>query len=140
MRSDNAGGPYTLIADNLNSLSYKDSGLEEGKEYYYVVRAFNDQEESCNSNELSLLGVSDPVAGRAILTIYLTNGTEKEYDLSMVEFTDFMDWYDLKDAGVGPSKYAFNKSWNIGPFIKRTEYIIFDKILTFEVSEYTTTE
>ncbi|MNC51032.1 hypothetical protein D3C75_1003070 [compost metagenome] len=74
--------------------------------------------------------------GRAILTIYLTNGTEKEYDLSMTEVNGFIDWYDQKDAGVGPAKYAFTKTWSKGPFIKRTEYVVFDKILTFNVDEY----
>ncbi|MEC0089310.1 hypothetical protein [Paenibacillus macquariensis] len=77
---------------------------------------------------------------RAILTITMTNGLEKEYDLSMYEVNAFIDWYDSKDAGVGFAKYAFNKTWNKGPFSKRTEYVIFDKILTFNVDEYSNEE
>jgi len=70
---------------------------------------------------------------RAILTIAMSNGLEKEYDLSMAEVNAFISWYDNKDTGSGPAKYKFTKSWNNGPFKARSEYVIFDKILTFDV-------
>lgn len=55
------------------------------------------------------------------------------------EVKAFINWYDAKDAGSGPSKYAINKNNNNkGPFSKRTDYIIFNNILMFEVSEYAT--
>ncbi|WP_219640644.1 discoidin domain-containing protein [Cohnella sp. CFH 77786] len=75
-------------------------------------------------------------SGRAIITITMVNGLEKEYDLSMDEVNSFIAWYDAKAAGTGPAKYAFTKTWNKGPFKARTEYVIFDKILTFNVDEY----
>ena len=94
-----------------------------------------------NTVEKLNLAISEvPVTGRAILTIYLTNGTEKEYDLAMTEVNSFIQWYDAKDSGVGPAKYKFIKTWNIGPFKSRTEYVIFDKILTFNVDEYSVEE
>lgn len=75
---------------------------------------------------------------RAILTITMVNGKEKEYDLSITDVQSFLRWYELRDAGKGPGSYAIDKhNTNKGPFNKRTDYIIFDKILTFEVSEYT---
>nr|WP_326108174.1 galactose oxidase [Paenibacillus kribbensis] len=50
-----------------------------------------------------------------------------------------MNWYDAKDAGTGLSKYAIDKhNNNKGPFSSRKNYVIFNKILTFEVSEYST--
>lgn len=80
-----------------------------------------------------------PVSNRAILSITMLTGLEKEYDLSMDEVNTFINWYDTKDAGSGPSKYAINKhDNNRGPFSKRTDYVIFNNILTFEVSEYST--
>lgn len=80
-----------------------------------------------------------PTGDRAILTVTMTTGLEKEYDLSMDEVNAFISWYDAKDAGSGPSKYAINKhDNNKGPFSKRTDYVIFNNILTFEVNEYTT--
>ncbi|QUL57592.1 hypothetical protein KDC22_14580 [Paenibacillus tritici] len=76
-----------------------------------------------------------PTGDRAILVITLVTGTEKEYDLPMSEVSAFIDWYDSSNGIV---KYGINKhNNNKGPFNKRTEYVIHDKILTFEVSEYT---
>ncbi|MEK4193307.1 hypothetical protein [Paenibacillus sp. FSL L8-0323] len=79
-----------------------------------------------------------PTGDRAILTITLVNGTEKEYDLPIAEVDAFLKWYDSRDAGRGPGSYAIDKHTNNkGPFSKRKDYVVFDKILTFEVSEYT---
>jgi hypothetical protein len=95
--------------------------------------------------EMQLLGYDKPIdpvdpqpnGERAILVITMMNGLEREYDLSMEEVNAFINWYDAKDAGSGPSKYAIDKhNNNKGPFSKRTEYVIFNNILTFEVSEY----
>ncbi len=75
--------------------------------------------------------------GNAIVVITLITGLEKEYDLPMSDVNAFLQWYEAKDAGSGPSKYAINKySNNKGPFSKRTDYVIFNKILSFEVNEY----
>ncbi|MEC1537615.1 DUF1668 domain-containing protein [Bacillus sonorensis] len=74
---------------------------------------------------------------RAILVITMTTGLEKEFDLSMEEVNDFISWYDQKAAGTGPARYAIDKHENnIGPFNNRKDHVIFDKILTFEVNEY----
>ncbi|WP_156830129.1 hypothetical protein [Paenibacillus sp. HW567] len=79
-----------------------------------------------------------PTGDRAMLTITFMNGTEKEYDLQMSEVDAFLNWYDARDAGRGPGSYAIDKHTNNkGPFSKRKDYVVFDKILTFEVSEYT---
>lgn len=76
-----------------------------------------------------------PSGDRAILTVTLTAGIEKEFDLPMSEVNGFLTWYD---SAAGSARYGINKhDNNKGPFNKRTEYVIHDKILTFEVSEYT---
>ncbi|MFE6073173.1 discoidin domain-containing protein [Paenibacillus sp. NPDC057886] len=82
---------------------------------------------------------SQPAGKHAFLVVTMTTGMVKEYDLPMSDVNAFLNWYDVRDTGIGPSKFAINKySNNKGPFSKRTDYVIFDKILTFEVSEYTT--
>ncbi|WP_342435716.1 hypothetical protein NSS79_18990 [Paenibacillus sp. FSL L8-0436] len=79
-----------------------------------------------------------PTGDQALLTITLLNGIEKQYDLPMNEVNAFLTWYDARDAGRGPGMYAIDKhSNNKGPFKKRKDYVVFDKILTYEVSEYT---
>ncbi|CAM3450976.1 MULTISPECIES: Kelch repeat-containing protein [Saccharibacillus] len=78
------------------------------------------------------------VGDRAILVVTMVNGLEKEYDLSLPEVTTFINWYDKKDGGSGPSRFVIDKHFNNkGPFSKRTDSVIFNQILTFEVSEYT---
>ncbi|MFW5433718.1 Kelch repeat-containing protein [Paenibacillus apiarius] len=77
------------------------------------------------------------LSNRAILEIIMTNGLDKEYDLSITEVNAFISWYEAKQAGTGTASYAINKhNNNKGPFTVRKDYVIFDKILTFEVSEY----
>ncbi|MBY9078323.1 bacterial surface protein [Paenibacillus sp. CGMCC 1.18879] len=76
-----------------------------------------------------------PTGDRAILVVTMNTGLEKEFDLPMSEINAFLNWYD---SASGSSRYGIDKhDNNKGPFSKRTDYVIFDKILTFEVSEYT---
>ncbi|GJM70189.1 hypothetical protein HMSSN036_24050 [Paenibacillus macerans] len=78
-----------------------------------------------------------PSGNRAILVITLDTGLEKEFDLSMEEVNAFITWYENKQAGTGTASYAIDKhNNNKGPFSARKDYVIFDKILTFEVNEY----
>ncbi|WP_231124612.1 hypothetical protein [Paenibacillus polymyxa] len=82
---------------------------------------------------------AQPTGDRAILTVTMDNGFDKEFDLSKKELNAFVAWYDAKDAGRGPSFFAIDKhNNNKGPFSNRKDYVIFNKILTFEVSEYST--
>ncbi|WP_342426523.1 fibronectin type III domain-containing protein [Paenibacillus sp. FSL L8-0158] len=78
-----------------------------------------------------------PSGNRAILVVTMTTGLEKEFDLSMKEVNDFISWYEGKQAGSGSASYAINKhDNNKGPFSSRKDYMLYDRILTFEVSEY----
>lgn len=81
----------------------------------------------------------EPSSGdRAMLTLTLVTGIEKEFDLPISEIDTFLNWYD---SASGTARYGIDKhDNNKGPFSKRTEYVIHDKILTFEVSEYTAAE
>ncbi|WP_027086047.1 hypothetical protein [Cohnella panacarvi] len=134
-RSTVAGGPYNTIVSDVTGTSLEDFDIVQGITYYYVVISVNQGVVSQLSNEASAK-LEVPDYGRAILTIYIAGGQIKEYDLSSAELNAFISWYDAKDAGSGPSKFAFTKTWNKGPFKARTEYVIFDKILSFDVDEY----
>lgn len=82
-----------------------------------------------------------PQGERAILVVTLDTGLEKEFDLSLSEVRNFIDWYEKKAAGIGPASYPIDKHKNnIGPFTNRKDYMIFDKILTYQVNEYTTVQ
>ncbi|WP_235209122.1 discoidin domain-containing protein [Paenibacillus polymyxa] len=82
---------------------------------------------------------TQPTGDRAILTITMDTGLEKEFNLSMKEVNSFITWYEGKQSGSGTASYAIDKhDNNKGPFSNRKDYVIFNKILTFEVSEYST--
>ncbi|KEQ23358.1 hypothetical protein ET33_17180 [Paenibacillus tyrfis] len=137
-RATTAGGPYTTVEKNVYGTTFTDNDVQNGKTYYYVVSSVFNGVESSNSNEASATPLEPPVNGRAILTVTLDTGLEKEFDLSMVEVNAFITWYEGKAAGTGPASYAIDKhDNNKGPFKSRKDYVIFNKILTYEVNEYT---
>ena len=139
-RATTAGGPYSVIADDLTGTSYSDTDVTNGTTYYYVVTAVNSAGESANSNEANATPQEAPVAaGKALLVITMTNGMEKEYDLTMSEVNAFISWYDSKSSGNGQGYYTFNKTFHLGPFLSRVDYITYDKIQNFEVMQYQTT-
>ncbi|MEO3947606.1 fibronectin type III domain-containing protein [Gorillibacterium sp. CAU 1737] len=136
-RSTTPGGPYTDIASGIKGHSFSDTTVSSGVTYYYVVTSVTEKGESKTSNEVS---VAIEASGKAILTITLDNGSEKEYDLSMSEVNAFINWYEAKAAGTGTASFAIDKhNNNKGPFKSRKEYVIFNKIVSFEVNEYEVT-
>ncbi len=70
----------------------------------------------------------------AILSISLVNGATKEYDVNMQEVEKFINWFEERSNGKGSSLYSFNKK--INPYKTVKEYIVHDKIASFEVREY----
>lgn len=144
-RSTTIGGPYETIANLIQGTTYIDSSVINGITYYYVISAKFNEVEGPTSNEASATPNKgtpnpEPSGNRAILVVTLTTGLEKEFDLPMSEVEAFMSWYDAKENGTGPAKYGINKhNNNKGPFSKRTDYVIFKNILSFEASEYSTT-
>ncbi|WP_128894651.1 Kelch repeat-containing protein [Longirhabdus pacifica] len=131
-RSLTSGGSYTSVATSVYSTSYVDSPLTNGTTYYYVVTAVNDNGESAYSNEASATPQADNNINRAILTITLNSGLEKEYDLSMSQVSQFMSWYESESTLF----YTFQKDYNLGSDVSRTDYVVHDMIELFEVREY----
>ncbi|PUA36927.1 hypothetical protein C8Z91_22535 [Paenibacillus elgii] len=136
-RSTTLGGPYRTVAGNVYGTSYTDTAVTNGTTYYYVVTALHAAGESGNSNEASATPQAQE-SQRALLVVTLDNGLEKEFDLPLSEVQAFISWYEGKAAGTGSASYAIDKhDNNKGPFKSRKDYVIFDKILNYEVSEYT---
>ncbi|WP_169449351.1 Kelch repeat-containing protein [Paenibacillus assamensis] len=73
---------------------------------------------------------------KGLLTLYLMNGQVKEYDLTIQQLNAFLTWYDARATGIGSERYGFVKTWHLGPFKARTEYVAFDKIVNFDIDEY----
>lgn len=134
-RATVAGGPYTTVATVTVGTSLVDSSVSNGTMYYYIVTATNSGGESSPSNEASAKPMRTG-GNYALLTISLTTGAEKEYELSADQVTTFLAWYDERSSGTGPAYYVFDKAYNVGPFLSRKEYIAFDKIASFEVMDF----
>jgi hypothetical protein len=60
-RGTTSGGPYNLITTVTNNTtsSYTDTGLTNGQNYCYVIRAFDGTNESTNSNETCAIPLSN---------------------------------------------------------------------------------
>jgi len=71
------------------------------------------------------------VISSAILSITLVNGITKEYDVTNNVLNDYLKWFE---SAQGTSTFKFSKT--ISPYKKVTEYIVHDKIASFEVREY----
>jgi len=67
----------------------------------------------------------------AILSITLVNGITKEYDVTNAVLNNYLNWFD---SAQGTSTFKFSKT--ISPYKKVTEYVVHDKIASFEVREY----
>ena len=74
---------------------------------------------------------SETETGELLLVVTMAEEVEKEYELSKTEFDAFVNWYDNKSKGIGGPYYTFDKSF------KRKDYLVFDKILTFTVTDFT---
>ncbi|MGD1838545.1 MAG: Kelch repeat-containing protein [Nitrososphaeraceae archaeon] len=134
-RTTRSGESYTILANDISGTNYLDTDVTVGTTYYYVVCAKNDDEVSEYSNEASATP-EEPTNNRALLVITMQNGLEKEYDMSMNEINDFIEWYDIRTEGNGKAYYKIVKDYNIGTFESRKDYIVYNKINCFEVLEY----
>ncbi|MEQ6353729.1 Ig-like domain-containing protein [Lysinibacillus sp. M3] len=70
-------------------------------------------------------------SSNAILSITLVNGITKEYDVTNTVLNNYLNWFE---SAQGTSTFKFSKT--ISPYKKVTEYIVHDKITSFEVREY----
>ncbi len=140
-RSTTQGTAYTTITSNITGTSYNDTTVQAGTTYYYVVEPIVNGSEGTQSSEASAIipKTEEPNAtGNAILTITMTNGNVKSYTVPMTKVNDFISWYDNRVSGSsGKAYYTFDKTDNLQPFTKKTEYLVFDKISSYEVDEYT---
>ncbi|SFM11485.1 hypothetical protein [Pelosinus propionicus] len=134
-RSTAAGGPYTAIATNITGTSYVDTTVTNRTTYYYVVTAVDSNgNESSNSNEAS--ATPKATSGHGLLRVTMNDSSEREYELSDDAINQFIEWCN-RTVGTGSSLYTFNKTYNVGEFKSRKEYLLFEKIISFEVMELT---
>lgn len=126
-RSITAGDPYDIIASNVSG-TYVDSDVINGTAYYYVITAITADGESGNSNEAS----SHPTGrtgGRreGLLKVTMIDSSEREYKLPMSEIQGFTSWLNSHSS-------SDTLSYQLGTAFGSKEYLLFDKIISFEVT------
>jgi hypothetical protein len=134
-RSTTSAGTTVVIA-NATALTYTDQAVISGETYYYQISAINDYGESDKSIIVSATPPITVTTGRALLNIIMTNGSNKEYDLSIAEVDTFLQWYENTMASGGIGYYKFEKTYNLGPFTRRDEYLTCQQMMYFEVNQY----
>lgn len=112
---------------NFDPATGKVKALKEGNVTITAKVEGTDLIATCNIN------VTANSANRAILSITLVNGVTKEYEVSATELSGFIKWFD-ESNGKGQLKHEFKKT--IKPYKVVKEYIVFDKIASYEVREF----
>lgn len=135
-RSTSENGPFINVGTATTN-SFTDNSVTTAATYYYTVSAVVSNIESQPSNVASVTIENLPISSNAaILEITLKSGIIKEYNLSASEITAFLEWFDSRSDGAGKSYCVLPINSKIKPFVSRNEYILFDKIQSFKVSEY----
>lgn len=138
-RSNIQGGPYDTVVTSGFDNTYNDISVADGVTYYYIVVAIVSGTESTYSNETS----ATPIPGsntnyfgdHGVIEITMLTGEVKKYNLAISDILKFITWYDNYFTGLEKAYYIFSKP-NATPFLSRREYIIFDKISSFEIMDY----
>jgi hypothetical protein len=112
------------------------TGLKAGTTVLRAKTQDGGYETTCTINVSSKANSN---VNNAMLTIYLSNQTQRQYDLSANELNAFLNWYDTRATGTGNVRYGFNKPVASSAFTKRTEYVVYDNIVAFDIDEYTST-
>lgn len=134
-RSTTSGGAITVLGNNITSNSFTDNTVEKGTKYYYYVSAHGEGLESPASNTVSEM-IPEPVLDNTVLTLFLDNGMIKSYDMNAKELNDFLDWYSDATKGNDLPYFEFEKISLVGPYKSGMEFIIFDKIVYFDIAQY----
>jgi hypothetical protein len=127
-RSTITGGPYTTLAANVTTNTYADYSVVNGVTYYYVVTAFKENVRSADSNGANAIPAQ---SGHGLLRITMTDSSEREYQLSNEKINNFIQWCDNETGST--RLYVFDKLYNLGEFQCQKEYLVFDKLISFEV-------
>jgi fibronectin type 3 domain-containing protein len=105
-RGTNSGGPYSLVADNINVNSYIDNNVSNGTTYYYIISSVNSVGESEYSNEVTAIpDITKPAAPTNIDTV--TGDKRVNITWSKV---DNADSYTIKRGTSSGGSYTLVKN------------------------------
>jgi alpha-L-fucosidase 2 len=110
-----SNGPFTLVASNVNGLSFTNTGLSNGTVYYFVISATNSVGESANSSAVSVQPVSTTVP---MLQPSISSG-----QLQLAWPPDHTGW--LLQAQTNPPNTGLGTHWVTVPASSGTDQMAF---------------
>jgi hypothetical protein len=110
-----SNGPFTLVASNINHLSFTNTGLSNGTVYYFVISATNSAGESANS---SVVGVQ-PIS----TTAPMLQPTTSSGQLLLAWPQDHTGW--LLQAQTNPPNTGLGTNWVTVPASFGTDQMAF---------------
>jgi hypothetical protein len=110
-----SNGPFTVVASNVNGLSFTNTGLSNGTVYYFVISATNSAGESANSSAVS----AQPVSTTAPV---LQPGTSSG-QLQLAWPEDHTGW--ILQAQTNPPNTGLGTNWVTVPASSGTNQMAF---------------
>jgi autotransporter-associated beta strand protein len=124
-RSDTNGGPYAVIASNVTALAYTDTGLTNGKTYYYVISSVSDLGEGTNSAQASATPVAPTVltgglsSSNQIILSWTANGNGAGWTLYYAsDLTPPITWIPITVLSNSQSSVTLPIGTNNGGFYR----------------------
>lgn len=131
------GTPTTIVGTPIESAqNYAIIGNVPGNSIDYHYIGYIDEFRISNTARWTSDFNPDAESGKALLVVTMSDEIQKEYELTKYQINDFITWYNNRASGAGLPHYTFNKTFNLGPFQSRKDYLVFDKIQNFEVMEF----
>lgn len=101
-RAEVNGGPYTSVATGVSGLTFTDTGLTNGKAYYYVISAVNSVGESAPSAQVT----ATPQDGVSVPGAFTLSGTAGDAQA-------VLNW----TASTGAATYTVRRSTGDGAYV-----------------------
>jgi hypothetical protein len=111
--SATSAGPYSLIASNLDTLTFTNTGLADGQVYYFVVSALNSAGESTNSAAVA----AQPISSTVPQFSYLVSGGQ----IQITWPQDHTGW--ILQAQTNPLNAGLGTNWVAIPASTQTNQI-----------------
>jgi Fibronectin type 3 domain-containing protein len=108
---------------NLSCFASRKDYVAHKRIAYFEVMSYTDTTSSSSP--------STSATNSALLRISMENGDVLEYEMTSDNVDAFVTWYT--GGATSSPTYSIAKTYNLGPFTDRTDYVVYDQIANFEV-------
>ncbi len=121
----NSNSIYTINKNyNLGTLASRKDILLYNKIAFFEVMSYSDK--------APMAGTSDTYT--TLLKVTMATGDILEYEATDSQLAAFTSWYS--SGGADKPTFTINKTFNLGPFVSREVYLVFNMISDIEIIDY----